>query len=123
MVLLLALACADSKGDGPRGFDFNGEFYGLSCAAVRPEFVAKPALGTATTTDDIDINVHQVEGIAPDLLVVADLPAGACHEGEEVRTTWSMASPIESARTDQLRTAICRVGDLSERQRRANECP
>jgi len=88
--------------------------YGRGCTRVRDEFVTDEAL-----TDGRDA-VHVIDGVDPLALVAQRGPAQSCDEFEETPDglAWHMAfGPAELPES-----VVCRVGDLTERQVRANGC-
>ncbi|MFO7960579.1 MAG: DUF6174 domain-containing protein, partial [Nitriliruptoraceae bacterium] len=104
----------DDEADCPAGFVIGEVFYGAGCTRVLDEYVTDEAI---TVGPDA---VHVIDGVDPLALVAQRGPAQSCDEFEEAPDglAWHMA--FGPAALDQ--TVVCRVGDLTDRQVRANSC-
>lgn len=124
-VLLLAFGCGGSgscgdAADCPAGFDLDGAFYSMGCTAIDSDFVSDVSLGTPVTTNDVVADVRQVEGVKRDVFVAVERPID-CGTASRVDSPWVTAFPPGSP-SGAAREAICRVGELSAKERRANDC-
>lgn len=125
VVFLLAVGCSGSGGCGeaadcPAGFDLDGVFYSMGCTAIASEFVSDVSLGTPVTTNDVAADVRQVEGVSQDVFVAVERPID-CGTSSRVTSPWVTAFPPGSP-SGEAREAICRVGELSAKELRANDC-
>jgi hypothetical protein len=108
--------------DRASGFVLSGKRYGTSCYAVRADAVSGDVVGRGRAMGQ-DLEARRVTGVDPKLFLAVNIPGGACGDGEQVRSPWSMALyPGHAGEDPQLRDATCRVGDLSPAQRSVSRC-
>ena len=102
------------------GFFIDGNFYRLSCAAVRPDLVADRPFARGAYGATSTVEIRPVRGVDPDVLAAISIPGGACDEREVATSPWSMAfgpgAEDERARDD----AICQA--ITEVDRGRNDC-
>ena len=69
------------------------------------------------------MSVNIIDGVDASVMVAINVPGGECskNDPDQRRSAWSMAFP-DGASEQQLRAAICAVGDLSAAQRLADGC-
>lgn len=127
--VLLLTACAtvettasSTGSDTVAGFDLDGVFYPLSCAAVQDELVTDQVIGNASLYGE-DVTVNRIVGVDVSVLVAVSVPGGYCSDTDpnEIHTNWSMAfHPY--AEQAEVERAICQVGALSPSSRLVNGC-
>lgn len=96
------------------GFVIGEVFYGAGCTRVLEEFVTEEAIADGPDA------VHVIDGVDPLALVAQRGPAQSCDEFEDPPEglAWHMAFGPAALNG----SVVCRVGDLTDRQVRANGC-
>lgn len=118
----------DDEGACAEGFLLDDAFIMLDCTPIKESAITTEVIATGRVRGE-EVTVNAIEGVDPAVMMAISLPGGSCSDGEdpdERFSAWSLAIPSVTFpdRVDhgRLREAVCRVGDLSARQREANEC-
>ena len=118
----------DDEGACEAGFLLDGAFISLDCTPIKESAVTTEVIAAGRVEGE-DVTVNAIEGVDPSVMMAISLPGGGCTDGEdpdERFSAWSLAIPSatfpDRVDHERLLEAVCRVGDLSARQREANEC-
>lgn len=112
-----AEGCEDTPGVGsmappgslcPAGFTLDGTFYSVSCGPVRPETVTDDVLARGVYSGDAT-ELRRVADTDPRYLVAIQVDGGACGDGDDVLSAWSMAFPEGAAQRPEMTEAVCRI--------------
>lgn len=109
------------------GFVLDGDFYALSCGAVRDSLVTSQVIGTGEFQGR-DVTVNLIEDLDRNVMVAVSVPGGDCsaNDPDEVHTNWSMMFPIgpegSPVNDEIVEAAICAVGEFSPQRSSANSC-
>lgn len=110
------------------GFLLDDAFISLDCTPIKESAITTEVIAAGRVAGE-DVTVNAIEGVDPAVMMAISLPGGGCTDGEdpdERFSAWSLAIPTatfpDRLDHERLREAVCRVGDLSARQREANEC-
>ena len=116
----MVLPECDDTSSCAAGFFVDGDFYGQSCGAVRPEFVADRPFAKGRYGDMSTVEMRAIRGVDSDVLAAISIPGGACDDGEVATSPWSMMFG-PGAEDERIRDeAICRA--VTEAHRARNGC-
>lgn len=106
-------------GECMAGFLVGGAFYAISCGRIASEFVTDQVVGDGLH------QVNVVDGVEPTMFVAYRDRAQVCHEDEAppAGEAWHFAFAEDGdGGPEQDPEQICRVGDFTPRDARANDC-
>ena len=118
-VAVEAAPSCPAGGECMAGLLVGGAFYATSCGRIASEFVTDQVVGDGLH------KVNVVDGVEPTMFVAYRDRAQVCHEdvAPPAGEAWHFAFPEDGdGGPEQDLEQICRVGDFTPREARANDC-